>query len=219
MKINSYDTLLAEAKNWSGRSDLTDDQYNSFIYFTGSMANQLLRVAPMENTVILDVTEDGHVTIPADFLELKSLTAFFNSDDSVPLTRVAWEQYINYVNDDANATVTQPSYFAQQGAFWFLAPKPAVGTKVTCHYFRTMPDIQSTDQVNWLVQMSPLTYLYGVLHFLYLFIFDEERAAYWLEKLQGELTRLQLMYDSTTHSGSSLQVRAVTNSGDNPDGL
>lgn len=214
MKINSYDTLLAEAKNWSGRTDLTDDQYNSFIFFTGSMANQLLRVAPMENTVILDVTEDGHVSIPFDFLELKSLTAFFNDDDSVPLSRVAWEQYINYVNDDDNATVSQPAYFAQQGPFWFLAPKPAVGTKVTCHYFRSMPDIQPTDQTNWLVQLSPLTYLYGTLHFLHLFIYDEERAAYWLEKMQGELTRIQGMYDSTTHTGSSLQVRAQLNSGD-----
>lgn len=219
MKIDSYDTLLAEAKNWSGRTDLTDDQYNSFIYFTGSMANQLLRIAPMEFTAILDVTEDGHVTIPFDFLELKSMTAFFDNDDSVPLTRVAWEQYVNYVNDDDNANATQPHYFSQQGAFWFLAPRPAVGTKVTCHYFRTLPDIQPDAQTNWLVQLSPLTYLYGTLHFLHLFIYDEERAAYWLEKMQGEITRLQLMYDTSLHTGSSLQVRSVLNSGDTSDVL
>lgn len=218
MKINSYDTLLAEAKNWSGRTDLTDDQYNSFIFFTGSMANQLLRVAPMEWTVILDVSEDGHVVIPPDLLELKSLTAFFNDDNSVPLVRVAWEQFINYVNDDT-LSETQPLYFSQQGGFWFLAPKPTLGTKVTCHYFRTVPDIQPAEQTNWLVQLSPLTYLYGTLHFLHLFIYDEERAAYWLEKMQGELTRIQLLYDSTTHSGSSLQVRSNLTPGDASNGL
>lgn len=219
MKIDSYDTLLAEAKNWSGRTDLTDDQYNSFIYFTGSMANQVLRIAPMENTVIIDVSEDGHVIIPPDFLDLKSLTAFFDNDDSVPLTRVAWEQYINYVNDDDNANETQPLYFSQQGPYWFLAPKPAVGTKVTCHYFRTIPDIQPAEQTNWLVQLSPLTYLYGTLHFLHMFLYDEERADYWLTKMQGELTRLQGMYDASTHSGSSLQVRSNLNSGDSSNVL
>ena len=206
MKINSYDTLLAEAKNWSGRTDLTDDQYNSFTYFTGSMANQLLRIAPMEWTVILDVTEDGHVIIPPDLLELKSLTAFFNDDNSVPLQYIAWEQFVNNVNLDDNDD--QPLYFSRQGGFWFISPKPAVGTKVTCHYFRTMPDISADDQTNWLVQLSPLTYLYGTLHFLHLFVYDEERAAYWLEKMQGELTRLQLMFDSSEYAGTSLQVRS-----------
>lgn len=219
MKITTYDSLLTEAKNWSGRRDLTDDQYNSFIYFTGSMANQLLRVAPMEWTLILDVTEDGHVVIPPDFLELKSLTAFFDSNDSVPLTRVSWEQYINYVNDDSTPDDTQPRYFAQQGGFWFLAPSPPLGTKVTCHYFRTMPDIEPDEQTNWLIQVSPLTYLYGTLHFLHLFVFDEERAAYWLEKMQGEITRLQLMYDTSTHSGSSLQVRSNMTPGDSSNGV
>ncbi len=218
MKINSYDTLLAEAKNWSGRTDLTDDQYNSFIYFAGSMANQLLRVAPMEWTTILDVAENGSVIIPPDLLELKSLTAFYNDEDSVPLTRVAWEQFVNYYNG-ADSSETQPFHFAQQGGFWFLVPKPAEGTKVTCHYFRTMPDIQPEEQTNWLVQLSPLTYLYGTLHFLHLFVYDEERAAYWLEKMQGELSRIQMLYDSTTHSGSSLQVRSRDNPGDYSYGL
>jgi hypothetical protein len=218
MKINSYDTLLAEAKNWSGRTDLTDEQYNSFIYFTGSMANQLLRVAPMEWTTILDVSEDGSVVIPADLIELKSLTAFYNDDDSVPLTRVAWEQFVNYYNG-ADESETQPYYFSQQGGYWFLAPNPTVGTKVTCHYFRTLPDIQPDNPINWLVQLSPLTYLYGTLHFLHLFVYDEERAAYWLEKMQGELSRIQMLYDSTTHSGSSLQVRSRDNPGDYSYGL
>lgn len=217
MKINSYDTLLSEVKNWSGRVDLTDDQYSSFIYFTGSLANQLLRVAPMEWTVILDVSEDGHVIIPEDFLELRSLTAFFNSDDSVPLQYIAWEQFVNNVNLDDNND--QPLYFSRQGGFWFLSPKPAVGTQVTCHYFRTMPDISEEDQINWLVQLSPLSYLYGTLHFLYLFVFDEERAAYWLDKFQAELTRLQLMYDKSEYTGTSLQVRSRSAQGENEYGL
>lgn len=217
MKIDSYDTLLAEVKNWSGRVDLTDDQYNSFIYFTGSLANQLLRVAPMEWTVILDVSEDGHIIIPSDFLELRSLTAFFNDDDSVPLQYIAWDQFVNNVNLDNNDD--QPLYFSRQGGFWFLSPKPALGTQVTCHYFRTMPDISQEDQINWLVQLSPLSYLYGTLHFLHLFVMDEERAAYWLDKFQAELTRLQLMYDKSEYTGTSLQVRSRSAQGENEYGL
>lgn len=218
MRINTYPSLLAEAKNWSGRTDLTDEQYNSFIFFAGSMANQLLRIAPMEWTVVLDISEDGHVVVPFDLLELKSLTALFDDESSVPLQRIAWEQYVNYVND-TDPSETQPLFFSQQGAYWFVTPVPAPGAKVTCHYYRVMPDIDQDNPVNWLVQLSPLTYLYGTLHFLHLFVYDEERAAYWLEKMQGELSRIQLMNDTAEHAGSSLRIRDRQNPGDTPDVL
>lgn len=206
MKITTYDSLITEVKNWFNRADISDTQYHSFTYFAGSMANQLLRVAPMEWTSILDVSPDGHVVIPPDFLELKSITAAYNDENSVPLQRVAWDQFVNYLNGATDAD-TQPTYFGEQGGFWFLGPLPKVGTKVTVHYFRTMPDIDVQNQTNWLVQLSPLTYLYGTLHFAYLYVMDEERAQYWLDKMNGELTRLQLMYDSAKYTGSALRVR------------
>lgn len=218
MKISTYSTLIAEAKNWSGRSDLTDDQYDSFVYFTGSMANQLLRITPQERTAVLDISPDGHVVIPADFLELKAATAVFGSDDSLPLQRVAWDQYVYYLNG-AEQGDTATRYIAQQGPYMFVAPLPPAGSKVTMHYYSAMPDINIEQQTNWLVQVSPLTYLYGVLHFLHLFVFDEERAAYWLEKMQGEIVRLQLTNDAAKHAGTSLAVRARTQEGDMNHGL
>lgn len=213
MKITTYDELIQEAKNWSGRTDLTDDQYHSFTYFVGSMANQILRVAPMEWTTIIDVSPDGHVVIPPDFQELKSLTWQFNSEESVPLRRVSWDQYVNYRNT-ADASDVQARWFSRQGGYWFLAPMPEPGSQVTCHYFRTLPDINSIEQTNWLIQFSPLTYLFGTLHFLYLYVMDEERAAYWLEKMQGELTRIQMMYESSEYKGSTMSIQSPTNPGD-----
>lgn len=218
MKISTYDTLIAEAKNWSGRSDLTDDQYNSFTYFAGSMANQLLRITPMERTTILDISPDGHVVIPPDFLELKAATAVFGANDSLPLQRVAWDQYVMYLNGAAPGD-TATRFIAQQGSYLFVAPLPPSGSKITMHYYAAMPDINHEEQTNWLVQVSPLTYLYGTLHFLHLFVFDEERAEYWLGKMQGELTRLQLLDDNAKYAGTSLAVRNRTQEGDAPDGL
>lgn len=216
MKITTYDTLIQEAKNWSGRTDLTDDQYHSFSYLAGSMASQILRVAPMEWTVIIDVGPDGQVVIPPDFYELKSLTWEFNEDTSVPLQQISWTQFINYRNGATQAGDTSGSkWFAQQGGFWFLAPNPSVqGTKVTCHYFRTIPDIDQQNQTNWLVQLSPLTYLYGVLHFLHLFVYDEERGEYWRQKMEGELSRIQNLYDSSQYKGTVLAVQSKDQPGD-----
>lgn len=218
MAINTYADLVREIRNWSNRKDLTDDEIQSFVYFAGSLANQALRVVAMENSVILDVTEDGHCVIPFDFQELRSLTASFNSNSSVPLEKIAWDQYINYVND-ASWNDKTPRFFARQGPYWFLAPAPNVATKLTCHYYRTMPDISDTEPTNWLIDMSPMCYLYGSLHFLFLYVFDEERAAFWQEKFKGEIERLQNMNDTAEYRGTSLTVRNRTTQGANSNGL
>lgn len=216
MKISTYDELITEAKNWSGRSDLTDEQYHSFSYFTGSMASQILRVAPMEWTTIIDVGEDGQVVIPPDFYELKSLTWAYDSETSVPLQQVSWTQFVNYRNAATKQQEDQAKFFAQQGPFWFLSPAPDFDkpSAVTCHYFRTIPDIDSTNQTNWLIQLSPLTYLYGVLHFLHLFVYDEERAEYWRAKMAGEIDRIQMMYETSLYKGTVLAVQNKDNPGD-----
>lgn len=213
MKITTYDELIKEAKNWSGRSDLTDDQYHSFSYLTGSLASQVLRVAPMEWTSVIDVGPDGQVVIPPDFYELKSLTWKYNAEDSVPLQQVSWPQFVNFRNG-ASPSDQNAKWFGQQGGFWFLAPNPEPGSEVTCHYFRTIPDIGPTEQTNWLVQLSPLTYLYGILHFLHLYIMDEERGAYWLEKMQGELIRIQNMYETSQYKGTLLSIQSKDQPGD-----
>lgn len=221
MKITTYNELIQECKNWSGRDDLSDDQYHSFSYFTGSMASQILRVAPMEWTTLIDIGPDGQVVIPPDFYELKSLTWAYNSDTSVPLQQVSWTQFVNYRNLATKQGRSEPTFFGQQGGFWFLspAPNPDLPSKVTCHYFRTIPDIDANNQTNWLIQLSPLTYFYGVLHFLHLFVYDEERAEYWRLKMSGEMERIQGMYDSSQWKGTVVAVQNKNQPGDAGYGL
>lgn len=216
MKITTYDELIDQAKQWSGRTDLSDDLYHSFSYMAGSMASQLLRVAPMEWTAVIDVGVDGQIIIPPDFYELKSMTWAYNSETSVPLQQVSWTQFVNYRNLATSQQLSEAKFFAQQGPFWFLspAPLPERPSKVTCHYFRTIPDIDSQHQTNWLVQLSPLTYLYGILHFLHLYVYDEERGEYWRQKMEGELTRIQAMYESSLWKGTVLAVQNKDQPGD-----
>ena len=207
MSISTYGDILRQVKMWANRSDLTDEQYNSFIFFSGNIANQLLRVPAMESTLILDVTPDGHVSIPFDFLELRSMTYAWGTSDSQPLSRLAWDQFVTYYNSP-NSIDTGIKYFSRQGPFWFLSAKPEAGSKITVHYYRAMPDINSTEQVNWLSKLSPMTYIFGALHYLYMFVQEEERAAYWKNLFNEELGRIQMLGDNSEYKGSSLAVRS-----------
>jgi hypothetical protein len=206
MAYQTYTEIRDLVKSWSNRGDLTDENFYNFIFFAGNLANQTLRVPPMEFTVILEASVDGHIVIPSDFLELRSLTAKFNEQDSVPLERIAWDQFVNYkhVNSGAGTDLT---YFARQGAYWFLSPQPEPGTKITCHYYRSMPDVNVDEPTNWLTMLSPMTYVFGALHYLYLFLMDDDRAEYWLNKFKAELARIQDMSDGAEYEGTSLTIR------------
>ena len=207
MAISDYNSILRRVKSWSNRSDLTDEQHADFIYFAGNMANQLLRGPAMEKTLILEVNSEGHVVIPFDFLELRSLTYEWNSTDSKPMERLAWDQFVNYYNSvDAGCGVAE--FFSRQGPYWFISAKPPEGSKITCHYYGSMPDISPTEQVNWLSDLSPMTYIFGALYYLFLFVQDEERAAFWKTNFNEELSRLQALSDKSEYAGTALAVRA-----------
>lgn len=213
MAISTYDDIVRQVKSWSNRSDLTDEQFGSFIYFAGNIANQLLRVPAMENTVILEVNEEGHVVIPYDFLELRSMTYEWNTPDSQPMERLAWDQFVNYYNSP-DAADAPTKFFSRQGPYWFLSAKPAMGSKITVHYYRSMPDINISEQVNWLSDMSPMAYVWGALYYLYMFVQDEERATYWKGLFNEELGRIQTLCDNAEYKGSALAVRSRQYSGD-----
>lgn len=206
MALSTYDDIVKQVITWSNRKDISPEQIETFIHFAGNAANQMLRVPANEWTEVIEVSEGGKVIIPYDFLELKSMTAFWNDNKSIPLEIVAWDQFVRHRNNSKDLS-GQPKYFARQGPFFFLSPEPAEGTKVTFHYHRTMPDINPQEQVNWLVQMSPMAYLFGALQFLFLFVFDEERADFWNKKFDAEVTRIQAMADNAEMKGSSLAVR------------
>lgn len=213
MAIVTRQDIIKQVKMWSNRSDLTDEQLESFVYFAGGVASQILRVPAMENTVLLTVNEEGHVVIPFDFQELRSLTFAWGSKDSQPLERIAWNQFVNYYNSP-DLVDAPTKYFSRQGSYWFLSSKPKIGSKLTCHYYRTLPDLAGDDQVNWLSDMSPTTYVFGALYYLYMFIQDEDRATYWKGLFNEELGRIQMLSDNSEYKGSALSVRSTKVSGE-----
>lgn len=206
MSLDKYSDVVTEIKNWSFRNDITDEQIGQFIHLVGTFANQLLRVPPMEHTEILTVHDGNRVDIPFDFLELRALTAPWNSTFGRPLEYVSWDQFVTH-NNETFGSDADTMYFSRQGPYWFVSADLGEDATLTCHYYRSMPDISPTEQTNWLIDMSPAAYLFGGLHFLYLFVMDNERSDYWLSKFQSEIQRIQLLSDKTEHSGTRLVVR------------
>ena len=204
MPITTYGELKSAVVDWAERSDIPTARIETFIYLAEADASQVLRVPAMEHPVLLPVT-DGRVTIPFDFLQLRSLT--WEGRRDVVLQYLPWDQFVA-TNRDPGAL--DPTYFSRQGPLWYITGEPEDGTEVLCHYYRFIPALQDTvNETNWLLDISPQAYLFGALKYLYEFTMDNERSAYWEDKFNKELVKLQALADSAEHRGSVLSVSKI----------
>lgn len=206
MALASYDELVTKIPQWAERTDLPVELIQDFIYMAEAECSQLLRVPAMENAELLVVT-NGRVSVPFDYLELRRLT--HENEDQV-LQYLSWDQFVDVNREGGiyNESST-PQYFSRQGSLWYISPEPADGTNILCHYYRYVPALSSTVQSNWLLEVSPQAYLYGSLKYLFEYVMDQDRAAYWENKFSQEMTKLQAIADRSEYTGSHLNVRNV----------
>ena len=206
MAIASYNDLLTKIPQWAERTDIDPDLIKDFIYMAETECSQLLRVPAMENAELLAVT-NGRVYIPFDFLELRSLT--HESEDQV-LEYLSWDQFVA-INREGGIyqDTTTPMYFSRRGPQWFISPEPADNTNILCHYYRFIPALANDVQTNWLLEITPQAYLFGGLKYLFEYVMDQDRAAYWSDKFNQELTKLQAISDRAEFSGTRLTIRTI----------
>lgn len=206
MSIVSYEDLLVKIPQWAERVDLPTDLIQDFIYMAEAECSQLLRVPAMENAEQITVT-NGRIKIPFDFMELRRLT--HESEDNV-LQYLAWDQYVQVNTQGGVYQETQtPQFYSRQGTNWFISPEPADGSVILCHYYRYIPALSNDIDSNWLLKFSPQAYLYGGLKYLFEYVMDQDRAAYWEKKFLAEVTKLQQIADSAEHRGTHLAVRTL----------
>lgn len=206
MSIVSYDDLLVKIPQWGERVDLPTDLIQDFIYMAEAECSQLLRVPAMENAEQIPVT-GGKIKIPFDYMELRRLT--HETEDNV-LQYLSWDQFVKVnVQDGVYQDTQTPQFFSRQGTNWFISPEPADNSVILCHYYRLIPALDSTNQTNWLLKISPQAYLYGGLKYLFEYVMDQDRAKYWSDKFIGELNKLQEVADRAEYRGTHLAVRTL----------
>lgn len=206
MAIVSYNEIIERIPIWAERNDLGPELIKDFVYLAEAECSQQLRVPAMENAVQLPV-ENGKITIPFDFMGLRRLT--HEGPDKV-LQYLSWDQFVEVnKNGGVGMAADGPTYYSRQGPNWFLAPTPADGDIILCHYYRFIPPLSDNLASNWLLNISPHAYLFGGLKYLYEFVQDQDRAAYWEAKFTKELNKLQALADREEHLGSVLRVREI----------
>lgn len=183
MALANYSDLQAATADWLNRSDLTSI-IPDFITNAEARLNARIRTRDMETSASVTFDANGEYTLPADYLEWRSITI-----NSTPSARPEFTE-----PDSAEFMYkfrpNSPSqYFAILGTKVKLQPSySGTGTFV---YYGKIPSLSVGSPTNWLLTKAPDVYLYAVLVEGAFYLKDEAAALGYSQKLEAALENLQ----------------------------
>lgn len=198
--ITTYATLQTEIANWLNREDLTTT-IPTFIQLFEAKANRRLRVRDM--MIRAEATsEEGYIALPADFLEVHSLTL----EDDIP------HLPLQYVGADEAKDLKAQGYTGELkytivGGSLEIIPDPADEREFEMIYYGKIPALSDSNTTNWLLTKSPDLYLYGSLLECAPYLKDDERIPIWAAAVQSTMDDMQLESERALRPRAALRVR------------
>lgn len=145
--IADYPELIAEVSARSGFSDVVS-RARMFVGMAENMLSKRLRLADMETVVELTTNATGDVSLPADYLEMRSIRHGSCAVDRIILPLVLAGRATGY---------------AIQGKVLKSSFKNAPHS---CVYYAAVPSLENAN-TNWLLDAEPEIYLQAVLFQVY----------------------------------------------------
>lgn len=206
--MHNLASLKEQIYVWSEREDISDAQLDTFINLTEQNFKKDFHLPPNEKIVTLTCNQDGRIAIPSDYLATKHMKIVDSDGVDRPLYRKPNELVVTYGSMESSNSTT---YFERSGSYFIFAPKASEGQEVTLTYYHLIPSlldiaVVDPDQVNYVLAVMPTVYLFGSLMFLFMYTFNEERAAYYRELYNTAKEDLIEMQRVAEMSGSSLHV-------------
>ena len=212
MAITTYDSLVAEVKAWTARSDSTfSNRFPSFVQMvedriyngSGNPGDPLysppLRTRAMETTAEITIT-DGVGTLPADPVDLRGLT---RAGDDTGLT---YAEPASFKTMDVNAGAGFPYYYTVEGNTLRVSPS-WTGT-LTASFTKRLAAITQENQTGELIGLHGLLYFNACMFEAYSFMQEPDLALAWLAKYRSMLDGLNRVASSTRTTATRTRIRA-----------
>jgi len=197
--ISNYQELQDAVATWIDRTDLTTT-IPDFISLAEARFIRKIRHWKMEKSdTLTTVGGTAAVDLPADYLEMRSLTLDVQPSRSLELLPPA----INY---NGQSSTGLPSGYTIQDGKIRLHPVPDGAYDLIVGYYAFIP-LSAVNDENWLLTDYPDVYLYGSLLQAEGFVMNDKRLGVWKGALDEALGELRKDASSARWNGSPLIIR------------
>jgi hypothetical protein len=212
--IADYTTLVSEVKVWCART--TDSTFsNRFPVFVTMAENRIynghgqpgddlysapLRTSVMETTATVTLT-DGEGTLPADFLEARSI---FRDGDPIGMLYAPPDKW-DVMNVSA-ISGSPPYYYTTKGDT--LLVTPAYTGDVTLSYFKRFDAVSASNPSGALIAEHGAVYFACVMLYAFAFMRDQENAGVWLNEYRAIVDGLNRTSHAKRRGAQSMRMIA-----------
>jgi hypothetical protein len=195
MPLDTYAALKTSVLGWLARpgDPLVEPAVPDMIRLFEVEAGRRLKVAGAENIATLDATGTGWVILPANCMQVRTVSIGGATLLFVPPEQLPGQSGI-------------PGCYTIVGRTLFLGPAPNGATSVDLVYQSGVPPLSDAIQTNWLLDTAPDAYLFGSLVEAEVYIGEDQRAQGWLARREAAFAGLEAA-DRKLRWASPLQIR------------
>lgn len=207
--IGTYAQLLTEGQDWLfGRADIVS-KLPTFVRMFEAKANRTLKCRQMEqrSSAPIDLTtaEPEFITLPGDFHSMRKVR--MSSELGKPRLKYATGAQMDDLRERNGNVTGTPIWFTIAGEEMELCPTPSSALTVEMTYRKYLPALSDSNQQNWLLDMAPDAYLYGMLMEAAPYLHEDERIQVWASGVQGAVEQLNSLSDEALYNAGPLVMR------------
>ena len=194
----NYGEVISHFKNVINRSDISDDLAKTFLRNGISRIQRQLRTAMNERIAEFSfVDPTAYIVLPADFLELISLTFGGTSVDRVPISV--------FKKMSAHQETGVPHYFTREQEKLLIYPTPDKGT-IELYYYAEFDQLEDEADTNALITVAPDLVIYAGLTYAADYYLDD-RVDVFTDKYNSFLLEVQEQANDQELNGGPLTLQ------------
>ena len=207
----NYAEIVDAALSYADRSDVgTVNKIDIFLRIVESRINTVLTVQSMTATESIALQENVvDYTLPAADKALVDIR-YTGSGVNKSLSLLTPEEVDAAKDDPVNNSVYGYSIIGNTLTLGFIPSAADVtDSNLSISYYKRLPNLTSTAITNWVSELNPECYIFGLCVEIFSFVKDAEAAMLWEQRFNESLTKIA-DNDYLSHwSGQSLTVRVA----------
>lgn len=204
----NYQEIVDASKAYADRQDIEiSDNIDTFILLAEARINRVLKTREQSHRIYTPVVADQvYYSLPPDYSGIRDIQ--YNTDlphndhCTKPMSYLSPEQF-NAREDSAYGGRLYYTIIANQLQFF---PSQEEGS-FEIVYYRKVPNLNATDDTNWVSDTHPDIYLSGVIAEIELFVKNYEVAVGWDKRMSRAISELDNSDIQERWGGTSLTTK------------
>jgi hypothetical protein len=202
----NYSEIKALAISYSDRADAeVADRMDDFLRIVEARINRPLKTQKMSTRVTINsITGQEYYGLPADFDGLRDIEIQDTDGNRTTPPYLSPE----LMNNKANTTTTEAGYTIIHDQLHIYPAQ--TGAVIELVYYQTLLPLTSEVTTNWVGDLYPDCYVFGLLVEINAFVKDPQTATVWDARFKEAIAEIDSNDQLSRWSGTALQVRIAT---------